>query len=131
MFYFIEDTALRSSPINNLGNVNTTLNIFFRHEVTKELTEHTAKNDSLEKEKTALVDEMKSVREQKEEKIKVIKEKSKKWDDLQQQKDEVTAKFDKVRKQDESLHAELVETNKRRKTHMASIKMVIFHCLLL
>lgn len=69
--------------------------------------------------------EMKNVHEQKEEKTKVIKEKSKKWDALQRQKDDATARFDKVRKQDESLHAELVETNKRRKANIASAKTVI------
>lgn len=91
----------------------------------KELAEHVEKHDTLDKELATLVDEMKNVRQQKEETIKIIKEKSKKWDDLQRQKDEATARFDKVRKQDESLHAELVETNKRRKTNMASTKAVI------
>jgi len=78
-----------------------------------------------------LLDEMNSIRKQKEEKIKIIKEKSKKWDRLQRQKDEATARFDEVRKQDELLHAELVETNKRRKTNMASTKTVIFYFVLL
>lgn len=101
-------------------------NIFFRSEAGKELAEHVAKNDTLDKEQTALMDEMKTVREQKEEKTIIIKKKSKKWDTLQQQKDEATAKFDKLRKRDESLHAELVETNKRRKANTATIKTVIF-----
>jgi len=92
----------------------------------KELAEHMAKNDALDKELEALMDEMKSVHTQKEEKTKIIKEKSKKWDALQQQKDEATAKFDQLRKQDESLYAEMVETNKRRKANMASTKTVIF-----
>lgn len=104
-------------------------NIFFRSETIKELAEHKAKNDILDKEQTALIDEMKIVREQKEEKITIIKKKSKKWNTLQQQKDEATAKFDKLRKQDESLHAELVETNKRRKANAASIKTVIFYII--
>lgn len=106
-----------------------TLNVFFRHEATKELAEHKVKNDTLEKEVTELVDEMKNVRGQKEEKMKEIKEKSKKWDNLQQQKDEDTAKFNQVRKKDESLHAELVETNKRRKANMTLIKTVISYCI--
>lgn len=93
-----------------------------RSETVKELTEHDVKHSTLDKEQTALMDEMKNVHEQKEEKTKIIKEKSKKWDALQRQKDEATAKFDKVRKQDESLHAELVETNKRRKANIASAK---------
>lgn len=104
-------------------------NIFFRSEAVKELAEHVAKNDTLDKEQTALIDEMKTVREQKEEKTIIIKKKSKKWDTLQRQKDEATAKFDKLRKRDESLHAELVETNKRRKANTASIKTVIFHII--
>jgi hypothetical protein len=70
---------------------------------------------------------MKSIGEQKEEKFKVFKEKSKKWEVLQRQKDEATTKFEQVRKQDESLHAELVETNKRRKANIASTKMVIYY----
>lgn len=94
----------------------------------RDLADHKEKNDSLDKELTMLMDEMKNIREQREEKVKVIKEKNKKWDNLQRQKDEATAKFDKVRKQDESLYAELVETNKRRKANTASAKTVIFLC---
>lgn len=105
------------------------MNIHFRSEATKELTESSAKNDTLNTELTTLVDEMKSVREQKEEKTKVIKEKNKKWDDLQRQKDEATAKFDTMKKKDVSLHAELVETNKRRKANMASANTVMFCCV--
>ncbi|XP_029157780.1 structural maintenance of chromosomes protein 4 [Nylanderia fulva] len=93
-----------------------------RFETEKELIEHDAKHSTLDKEQNALMDEMKKIHQQKEEKTKIIKEKNKKWDTLQQQKDEATAKFDKVRKQDESLHAELVETNKRRKANIASAK---------
>lgn len=79
----------------------------------------------LDKEVAELADDLKNIRKEKEEKIKVIKDKSKEWDDLQHQKDEATAKFDNVRKKDESLHAELVETNKRRKSHITSTKTVI------
>lgn len=74
-----------------------------------------------------MIDEMTSVHKQKEEKIKIIKEKSTKYDALQRKKDETMARFDQVRKNDELLHAELVETNKRRKANMASTKTVIFH----
>lgn len=95
----------------------------------KELADHVAKNDALNKELSALMDEMKDVRAQKEERTKMMKTKSKKWDSLQQQKDEATAKFDKMRKQDESLHAEMVETNKRRKANITSTKTVISICL--
>ncbi|XP_011164521.2 structural maintenance of chromosomes protein 4 [Solenopsis invicta] len=88
----------------------------------KELAEYETTNDKLDKEQAALNDEMNNVHTQKEEKTKIIKEKSKKWDALQQKKDEATARFDEVRKQDELLHAELVETNKRRKANIASTK---------
>lgn len=97
----------------------------------KKLVECEATNDSITKEYTTLTDEMISVGKQKEEKIKTIKEKSKKWDALQRQKDEATARFDEIRKQDESLHAELVETNKRRKANIASSKTVILHFIIL
>ena len=53
-------------------------------------------------------------------------ERGKKWDNLQQQRDEVSGKFDTIWKHDESLHAELVETNKRRKANIASLKTVKF-----
>lgn len=102
------------------------INILTRFETVKELSEHVEKNTALDKEKDALMDEMKSIRAQKEEKTNMIKEKSKKWDTLQKQKDEAMTNFDKVRKQDESLHAEMVETNKRRKANMTSAKTVIF-----
>lgn len=92
----------------------------------KELAEYETTNDKLDKEQAALNDEMNNVHTQKEEKTKIIKEKSKKWDALQQKKDEATARFDEVRKQDELLHAELVETNKRRKANIASTKTVSF-----
>lgn len=78
-----------------------------------------------------MMDELNSVHKQKEEKMKIIKEKSKKWDALQQQKDEATTRFDEVRKKDELLHAELIETNKRRKANIASTKTVISHFIIL
>ncbi|XP_011862208.1 PREDICTED: structural maintenance of chromosomes protein 4 [Vollenhovia emeryi] len=93
-----------------------------RSEAMKELEECEATHDSLDQEHTALTDKMNSVCKQKEESIKIIKEKSAKWDALQRQKDGATARFNEVRKKDELLHAELVETNKRRKANMASTK---------
>ncbi|KYM95663.1 PREDICTED: structural maintenance of chromosomes protein 4 [Cyphomyrmex costatus] len=93
-----------------------------RSEAMKKIVECEATYDSITKEYTTLTDEMISVDKQKEEKIKIIKGKSKKWDALQRHKDEATAKFDEIRKQDESLHAELVEANKRRKANIASTK---------
>ncbi|KAG5323636.1 SMC4 protein, partial [Pseudoatta argentina] len=93
-----------------------------RSEAMKKLVECEATNDSITKEHTILIDEMISVSKEKGEKIKIIKEKNKKWDALQRQKDEATARFDEMHKQDESLHAELIETNKRRKANIASSK---------
>ncbi|KAL6258329.1 hypothetical protein P5V15_010277 [Pogonomyrmex californicus] len=93
-----------------------------KSEAIKELAECVATNDNLEKEQAALTNEMSNVRQEKGEKIKIIKEKNKKWDVLQQQKDEATTSFNEIRKQDELLHAELVETNKRRKANMATTK---------
>lgn len=73
-----------------------------------------------------LINKMKEIHNNKEEKDKVITQKNKVWENLQKEKDEITTKFDKIRKHDESLHAELVETNKRRKANIASLKTVKF-----
>uniref|UniRef100_A0A6V7IYQ0 Structural maintenance of chromosomes protein n=1 Tax=Bracon brevicornis TaxID=1563983 RepID=A0A6V7IYQ0_9HYME len=66
--------------------------------------------------------EVNKVHEKKEDLQKELKEKCKKWDSIQQQKDAATGKFEEIKKKDEALHADLVETNKRRKADMASIK---------
>lgn len=67
---------------------------------------------------------MKNVQKDRDEKTKDFKEKSKKWEKLQQQKDSLTAEFDDIRKKDEALHAESVATNKRRKDNMNTVKNV-------
>lgn len=67
---------------------------------------------------------MKNVQKERDEKTKDFKEKSKKWEKLQQQKDAFTAEFDDIRKKDEALHAESVATNKRRKDNMNTVKNV-------
>lgn len=67
---------------------------------------------------------MKSVQNEKDEKTKDFKEKSKKWDKLQHQKDNLAARFDEIRKKDEALFAESVATNKRRKDNMTTVKSV-------
>ena len=74
---------------------------------------------------------MKEIHDEKEQKNKVIKEENMARDTLQNTKDEIVAEFDKIRKHDESLHAELVETNKRRKANTTSLKTVKFILLLL
>ncbi|XP_066588736.1 structural maintenance of chromosomes protein 4 [Prorops nasuta] len=88
----------------------------------KSLEEQEGKKIDLDKDLSDLLEEMTKIKDEKHEKDIMIKEKSKKWDKLQTQKDEATAKFDNIRKTDESLHAELVETNKRRKNNIASVK---------
>lgn len=80
----------------------------------------------MDKDLSELINKMQEIHKDKEEKNKVIVEKNRVWDNLQKEKDEITAKFDKIRKHDESLHAELVETNKRRKANIASLKTVKF-----
>ena len=65
---------------------------------------------------------MKEIQSQKGEKLKELKEKSVKWEKLQEQKDTTTARFDEIRKKDQALHEESVETNKRRKANNASLK---------
>lgn len=80
------------------------------------------KKDELDKDYADLVAEMKRIHEEKDAKNQAFKEKCKRWDSLQKEKDSATAKFDGIRKRDEALHAELVETNKRRKENMASLK---------
>ncbi|KAL0113308.1 hypothetical protein PUN28_012455 [Cardiocondyla obscurior] len=88
----------------------------------KELTECEATKDNLDKEHSALIDEINDICKQKGEKMKIIKEQNKKWDGFQKQKDDATVRFNEVRNKDELLHAELIETNKRRKDNMASAK---------
>lgn len=99
---------------------------YFRFETTKEVSQQENKITELDKDLSELKNKMKEIHNDKEEKNKVIAEKNKIWDNLQKEKDEITTKFDKIRKHDESLHAELVETNKRRKANIASLKTVKF-----
>lgn len=84
--------------------------------------EQVTAKDELDKDYQNLVDEMKLVKAQKDEKQAELKERCKEWDALQNKKDKVTAKYDDIKNKDEQLHAELVETNKRRKANMASVK---------
>lgn len=100
---------------------------FNRFETIKEVEQHENKMNELNEDLLKLMDKMKEVHKDKEEKSKAIAEKSKKWDNLQKKKDNVLIKFDKIRKHDESLHAELVETNKRRKANIATLKNVRFN----
>lgn len=97
---------------------------FNRFETTKELAQQEDKVSDLEKDLSSLQDKMKEIKGKKEEKSKEMSEKSAAWNTIQKQKDEITEKFDKIRKHDESLHAELVETNKRRKANITSLKTV-------
>ncbi|XP_003704537.1 structural maintenance of chromosomes 4-like protein gluon [Megachile rotundata] len=93
-----------------------------RFETINEVTQQENTMNNLNEGLSNLMTKMNEIANEKEAKMKVINEKNKKWDHLQKQKDEVVAKFDKIRKHDESLHAELIETNKRRKANIASLK---------
>ncbi|XP_034196476.2 structural maintenance of chromosomes 4-like protein gluon [Osmia lignaria lignaria] len=93
-----------------------------RFETIKEVEQHETKIKELNEDLSKLMDKIKEVHKDKEQKSKVIAERSKKWDNLQKKRDDVLVKFDKIRKHDESLHAELVETNKRRKANIATLK---------
>ncbi|XP_076624364.1 structural maintenance of chromosomes 4-like protein gluon isoform X1 [Colletes latitarsis] len=93
-----------------------------RFETMKEVSEFESKKTEMDKDLSDLMNKLKEIQNEEKQKNNIIAEKNKKWDSLQQQKDELLAKFDKVRKQDESLHAELVATNKRRKANIATLK---------
>lgn len=99
---------------------------FGRFETIKEVSQQESRINELDKDLLNLMNKMKEVQNERKQKNDVIIEKSKKWNSLQQQKDEIVVKFDNIRKHDESLHAELVETNKRRKANMATLKTVKF-----
>ena len=87
-----------------------------------ELEEQQEKFETLNKDYSELMEQMNTIQAEKGEKLKELKEKSKKWEKLQEQKDATTARFDEIRKKDQALHEESVETNKRRKGNMASVK---------
>lgn len=88
----------------------------------QELDEEEKIRENQEKEYNELMEEMKKIHNEKNEKQKEFKEKGKKWELLQNEKDEKTAKFDEIRKKDQALQEELVETNNRRKKNKASVK---------
>ena len=111
---------------NRITKMQRLLYHYKRFETIKGVTEHMNKMNELDKDILDLTNKMKEVHDEKEEKRKIITERGKKWDNLQQQRDEAAGKFDIIRKHDESLHAELVETNKRRKANIASLKTVKF-----
>lgn len=98
---------------------------------TRELAVQKNKIEELDKDMSELVNKIKEVHDDKAEKSKIAKEKSAAWDNIEKQKNEITGKYDKIRKLDESLHAELVETNKRRKANISSLKTVKFILLFL
>lgn len=101
-----------------------------RHETSERLKVEEESKKELDEDYGKLMDEMKSVQTDRETKTKEFKEKSKKWDKLQQQKDSLSTKFDEIRKKDEALHAESVATNKRRKDNMNTVKSVSKNILL-
>ncbi|XP_061935021.1 structural maintenance of chromosomes protein 4 [Apis cerana] len=107
---------------NTITKLQHQLYSYQRFETTKEVSQQENKIIELDKDLSELINKMKEIHNNKEEKDKVIAQKNKVWENLQKEKDEITTKFDKIRKHDESLHAELVETNKRRKANIASLK---------
>ncbi|CAK9829684.1 Structural maintenance of chromosomes protein 4 [Anthophora retusa] len=106
---------------NTIKKLQHQLYCYQRFSTTKELAQQESKINELNEDLLNLTNKMKEIHSDKEEKNKVIIEKSKSWDNLQRQKDEIVAKFDKIQKHDESLHAELIETNKRRKANITSL----------
>ncbi|XP_048508932.1 structural maintenance of chromosomes protein 4 [Athalia rosae] len=68
-----------------------------------------------------LAEEMSLVKEEINEKQSLLKEKSPEWEALEHKKEKLTIKYNEIKKKDEQFHAELVETNKRRKANMASV----------
>lgn len=81
----------------------------------------------MDKDVQDLLNEMQIVHQEKEEKQKVLNEKSKKWNALQSNKNNIDAQFEQIRKKDEYLYAEMIETNKRRKENVALLKTVSFN----
>ncbi|XP_053981159.1 structural maintenance of chromosomes protein 4 [Hylaeus volcanicus] len=107
---------------NAITKIQHQLYYYNRLETKTKMSEQESRINELDKDLLDLTNKLKEIHNERKEKNEVILEKSKKWDKLQQQKDEITIKFDNIRKQDESLHAELVETNKRRKANIATLK---------
>lgn len=107
---------------NAITKLQHQLYCYQRFETSKEIVEQENKINEMDKDLSDLVNKMEEIYHDKEQKNKVIKEKSATWNNLQKRKDEIATEFDKIRKHDESLHAELVETNKRRKSNIASLK---------
>ncbi|XP_011309307.1 structural maintenance of chromosomes protein 4 [Fopius arisanus] len=87
-----------------------------------EIKEKEEFHEGLGKDLKDLKSEMSRVHEDKEEKSRELKEKSKKWDAIQLKRDAASGRFEEIRKKDEALHAEALETNKRRKLNMQSVK---------
>ncbi|XP_063973177.1 structural maintenance of chromosomes protein 4 [Diachasmimorpha longicaudata] len=77
----------------------------------------------LESDINDLKTEMGKVHEEKDHLATELKEKCKKWDSIQAKRDAAAGKFEEIRKKDEALHAELIETNKRRKSNISTVKL--------
>ncbi|KZC12771.1 Structural maintenance of chromosomes protein 4 [Dufourea novaeangliae] len=107
---------------NAITKIQHQLYHYKRFETMKELVQQEIKIDELDKDMSDLANKMKEIHDEKVKKNILVQERRKKWDDIQLKKDEISTQFDSIRKQDESLHAELVETNKRRKANMATLK---------
>ncbi|KAK0179460.1 hypothetical protein PV327_005211 [Microctonus hyperodae] len=70
-----------------------------------------------------LEEELKNINTEKKLKNEKMNEQCEKWKKIQDEFDVARAKFDEIKKRDDALHAELVETNKRRKSNIESMKI--------
>ncbi|XP_011503398.1 PREDICTED: structural maintenance of chromosomes protein 4 [Ceratosolen solmsi marchali] len=93
-----------------------------RYENSEQLAKEEKVQSELVADYTKLTEEMKTIHKNRDEKTKDFKEKSKKWDKLQQEKETLSVKFEEIRKKDEGLFAESVATNKRRKDNINTVK---------
>nr|ATL75373.1 structural maintenance of chromosomes 4B [Diachasma muliebre] len=93
-----------------------------KSELTNDINQKSETQTELQEDLKNLKQKLQSIHKEKDLKTQEIREKNKKWDAIESKKTSATAAFDEIRKRDEALHAELVETNKRRKANMALLK---------
>ncbi|XP_063973046.1 structural maintenance of chromosomes protein 4-like [Diachasmimorpha longicaudata] len=109
-----------------MENTITKLQHKFYHcrktELTNDISKKAKTQTEFEEDLKKLTEKLQSIHKEKDLKIQEMKERNKKWDAIESKKVSATEAFDTIRKKDEALHAELVETNKRRKANMALLK---------
>ncbi|XP_076301412.1 structural maintenance of chromosomes protein 4-like [Lasioglossum baleicum] len=107
---------------NTVTQIEHQLYHYKRFKTMNELEQQENEANELDTDVADLVNKIKQVHDERSKQNKIIEEKNKKWNSLQLKKDEISTQFNNIRKHDESLHAELVETNKRRKANIATLK---------